>query len=62
MASITRQSNGRKTIQFVAADGKCRCLRLGKATMKTAQEVATKVEHLNAGIVAGVAMDADTAH
>ena len=61
MASITRQSNGRKTIQFVAPDGKRRSIRLGKATMKTAQEVATKVEHLNAGILAGVAMDTDTA-
>ena len=49
MASITRESNGRKTIQFVATDGKRRSIRLGKATMKTAQEVATKVEHLNAG-------------
>ena len=61
MASITRQSNGRKTIQFAAADGKRRSIRLGKATMKTAQEVATKVEHLNAGFMAGVAIDADTA-
>ncbi len=46
MASITRESNGRKTIQFVAGDGKRRSIRLGKTTVRNAEAVRVKVEDL----------------
>jgi len=38
MAFITRESNGHKTIQFVAADKKRRSVRLGKCSMGDADE------------------------
>ena len=34
MASITRESNGRRTIQFVCGDGKRRSIRLGKVSQR----------------------------
>lgn len=61
MASITRGSNGRKTIQFVAFNGKRKSIRLGKATLKLAEEVKTRVENLNSAALAGMAVDRETA-
>ena len=46
MASITRQPNGRRTIQFVGPDGKRRSIRLGKVTQRTAEGIRVKVEAL----------------
>ena len=60
MASITRQKNGRKTIQFVGADGRRRSVRLGKATMRTAEAVKVRVEHLVAASISGHSLDAET--
>lgn len=48
MASISREENGRKCIQFVADDGKRRTIRLGKATEKIALAVKLRVEALAA--------------
>ncbi len=62
MASITRESNGRKTIQFVGADGKRRSLRLGKCGIKTAEAVKVHVEQLVASTITGHAVPIDTAH
>ena len=61
MASITRQPNGRRTVQFVAADGKRRSIRLGKTTQRTAEAVKIRVEQLNAAVIAGHAPDNETA-
>jgi integrase len=61
MASISRDANGRRTIQFVGADGKRRSIRLGKVSQKTAEQVQSKVEKLNAAILSGFAPDDDTA-
>ncbi len=61
MASITRESNGRRTIQFVGADGKRRSIRLGKCDQRTAEAVKVKVEALVASSITGHALDGDTA-
>ena len=53
MASITREPNGRKTIQFVASDEKRRSIRLGKVSLKQAQAVKLKVEDLLASSITG---------
>ena len=61
MASITRQTNGRRMIQFVAADGKRRSIRLGKVSQRTAEAIKIKVEQLNTATIAGHTPDDETA-
>jgi integrase len=61
MASITRDPNGHRTIQFVAKDGKRRSIRLGKVSQRVAGEIKVKVEQLNAAAVAGGSLDNETA-
>jgi len=60
MASISRDPNGRRTIQFVGSDGKRRSIRLGKCSQKTAEAVRVKVEHLAAAVNHGTALDDET--
>jgi len=61
VASITREANGRRTIQFMAADGKRKSLRLGKVNQHATEAVKTKVEVLVANMATGVAIDGETA-
>ena len=61
MASITKQENGRRTIQFVAGDGRRRSIRLGKMSHRNAEGFKFRVEQLNAANIAGQAVEADTA-
>jgi len=61
MASITREPNGRRTIQFVGADKKRRSLRLGKVSQRTASAVKVRVEHLVVAAITGDAVDDETA-
>ena len=61
MASITREPNGRRTIQFVGSDGKRRSIRLGKVSQRLAESVQVRVEHLAAAQVTGGALDGETA-
>ncbi len=61
MASITREANGRRTIQFVGSDGKRRSIRLGKVSQRLAESVQVRVEHLAAAQVTGGALDGETA-
>ena len=61
MASIIRQPNGRKAIQFMAGDGKRRTIRLGKASQRVAESVKVKVEALNSAAIAGISWDRETA-
>ncbi len=61
MASITREPNGRRTIQFVGSDGKRRSIRLGKVSQRFAEVVQVKVEHLAAAQTTGGALDGETA-
>jgi integrase len=60
MASISREKNGRKTIQFTGADGKRRSIRLGKASLRFAEAVKVKVEQLAAAAITGHAVDDET--
>jgi hypothetical protein len=61
MASISRESNGRKTIQFVAADGTRKSIRLGKVSQRMAEEVKVKVEQLGSAIASGLPINNETA-
>lgn len=61
MASLSRQSNGRKVIQFAARDGTRKSIRLGKVPLSTAKAVRVKVEHLVAASITGHALDDETA-
>ncbi len=60
MASITRESNGRRTIQFVGSDGKRRSIRLGKMSQRTAEAVRGHVETIAAAAKVGHAVGLET--
>jgi integrase len=60
MASISREPNGAKTIQFVDGD-KRRSIRLGKFSDKAAQSVRAKVESILAASASGQPLDQETA-
>ena len=60
MASISRQPNGRRTIQFMAPNGKRRSIRLGKVTQRMAETVKLRVELLVAAKLSGHAIDDET--
>ena len=59
MASITKQANGRKTIQFVGRDKKRRSIRIGKVSQRIAEAIKVKVEALIGASVIGH-VDAET--
>lgn len=61
MASITKQPNGGKIIQFVGVDKIRRSLRLGKIPMKTAEGMKVKIEHLLAHRITKHSLDQSTA-
>ena len=62
MAGITREPNGRRTIRFVAPDGKKRPkIRLGKVSQKQAEAVKVHVERLIASSIVGHSVDDETA-
>lgn len=61
MASISKEPNGRRTIQFVGSDGKRRSIRLGKVSQRLAESVQIKVEHLAAAQATGGVLDGETA-
>jgi hypothetical protein len=46
MASISRDANGRRCIQFLAADGVRKGIRLGKVSQRIAEEIKVKIEAL----------------
>ena len=61
MASITSETNGRKTIQFVAADKRRRSIWLGRVSLRVAEAVKVRVEHLVAASITAHAVDGETA-
>jgi integrase len=61
MASISREKNGHKTIQFVAADGKRKSIRLGKVSQREADETKLRIERLVMAQTANVSLDSETA-
>jgi len=46
MASISRESNGRKVVQFISQDGKRRSVRLGKVDQRCAERWRLRIEEL----------------
>ena len=61
MASISKQPNGKKTVQFVGADGKRRSIRLGKVSVRDAEKFKSRVEDLLAASTSGCSLDRDAA-
>src|SRR5258708_5152601 len=61
MASISREPNGRRVIQYMAGDGKRKSIRLGKVSQRTAEEVKVKIECLAAAAASGCPLDHETA-
>ncbi len=61
MASISREPNGHRSIQFVAGDGKRRTIRLGKVSQKTAITIKGHVEELNNAKISGDSIARKTA-
>ena len=51
MASISRQRNGRRTVQFVGLSGKRHSIRLGKVPQRTAETIKIRIEHLVAAAI-----------
>ena len=60
MASISRESNGHKTIQFTL-HCKRETVRLGKCNVKQAEKVKTHIEHLVASVITQHPIDSETA-
>ncbi len=61
MASITRQAHGRRLIQFMGADGERKTIRLGTVSVRVAQAVQVRIEHLASAAISGHAIDDATA-
>jgi integrase len=61
MASITRESNGRKTVQFIGLDKKRHSLRLGKSSLDYARTIKGHVESVLTARRKGVSISAETA-
>ncbi len=61
MASISKQANGRRTIQFTADTGKRHSIRLGKISQRNAEAIKTRVERILESQLARQPLDADTA-
>ena len=59
MASIAKDPNGKKRIQFVTPEGR-KSLRLGKCSMRQAEAFKVKFENLVSGRLAG-GLDDETA-
>jgi len=61
MASITRQANGRRIIQFNDANGNRKTIRLGKITQRSAEAMKIRVENLICAAITNHTMDDETA-
>lgn len=62
MASIATDSKGRRRVLFVDQAGSRKMIYLGELPLRVAEQVKCRVEHLLAAKLAGVALDAETAH
>ncbi len=60
MASISREPNGRRTLQFIGSDGIRRSIRLGKMSQRLAEGVKTRVENIVSAKAARHPLDHDT--
>jgi integrase len=62
MASISRFPDGRKSVQFIGADGKRRTICLGHVNQKAAEFVKMRVESLRSCAIIGCPPDSELAH
>ena len=60
MASISKDTSGNRTIQFIGADGKRRSIRLGKVNAKLAESFKLKVETLASSVASKIPLDSET--
>ena len=60
MASLVRDSNGTKRVQFTAGDGRRRTIRLGKLAVKPAETFRVRVESLISAAITGTPADRET--
>src|SRR5262245_35726119 len=61
MASIIQLANGTREIQYTAANGSRPKIRMGKAPLKTVEEVCRRLEYILASNSSGTALDPETA-
>lgn len=61
MASITKQADGRRLVQFIDPNGQRRSIRLGKMTKRAAEAVRLRVESLASARIARHVPDDETA-
>ena len=61
MASLTRDKNGSKRIQFMFAKGDRRTIYLGKVNVKIAEQFQSRIERLIASVQTGTPIDSQTA-
>lgn len=61
MAAISTDKNRNRTIQFISADRKRRSIRLGKVSMKVANEIKLKVQTLNIAKILNLPLDSEVA-
>ena len=61
MASLIREPNGCRRVEFSWPQGQRQRIRLGKLSQRSAEGVQTKIEHLIAAAASGCGWDADTA-
>lgn len=61
MASVIEDPNGRKRIQFTAANGSRKTVRLGKASQRDAEQVCRHIEALAAATISGQPVSRETA-
>jgi len=61
MASISREKNGCRRIQFFGADGERQGIRLGKVSKRTAESVKVHVERLVMASITGFPIEDETA-
>jgi integrase len=61
MASIVKEANGRRRIEFNLPDMPRQRIRLGKTNQRTAESIKVKIEHLISAAVSGCGWDNDLA-
>jgi len=61
MASVIQDPNGRKRIQFMAADGRRKTVRLGRASRRDAEQICRHIEGLVASSISGQPVSRETA-
>lgn len=61
MASVIKEPNGRRRIEYILPDLPRQRIRLGKVSQRTAESIKSKIEHLITASVSGCGWDNDLA-